>query len=67
MHAMRYFIQAILQIFGVLTMSGAIGGLAICGVMIFYGHWWTALGALVISVLSFMAAIGLRIYRWDQV
>jgi len=55
MHAMRHFIQAILQILGVLTTGGAIGGLATCVVMAFHGHWWIALGALIISVLSFVA------------
>jgi len=52
---MKYLIQAILQILGVLAMGGGIFGLAICGVMIFHGHWGIALGGFIMSVLSFMS------------
>jgi len=36
-------------------MGAAVGGVATCGGMLFRGHWWTSLAALVISILSFMA------------
>lgn len=51
----RRFIQAIIQIFGVLTTGVALAGLVVCGIMLVDGHWWASLAGLGVSILSFMA------------